>query len=228
MSKDGKDSKKGGKFKGHQTKFGSHVDNASRAYLMRQASDPYAARARKEGYRARSAYKLVEIDERHNLLQPNRSFVDLGAAPGGWCQVIGRKLGGKATIIALDKLEMDAIPGVTMIVGDFTEQSVFDALEQLCPQGVDVVLSDMAPETTGMADLDGLRCMALAELAAEFAKRVLKPTGDFVCKLFMNGEEKKYLDSLRPFFHKVQFEKPQASRADSREIYIVARGFKRP
>jgi 23S rRNA (uridine2552-2'-O)-methyltransferase len=211
----------------HNTKFDNKkLSTSSRRYLERQAGDMWSEKARKEGYRSRAAYKIAFIDAKHTLIRPGRKIVDLGAAPGGWSQYAARKLGAKASIIALDKLEIEPIANVTLIQGDFNDDAVFDHLLTLCPEGVDVVLSDLAPETSGVANLDHLRSIQLCEMALDFALRTLRPGGDFVCKIFMGGEEKKFMESLRQHFDKSKFEKPEASRAESKEVFIVATGFK--
>jgi len=211
----------------HNTKFeNKSLKISSRRYLERQVRDQWSEKARKEGYRSRAVYKISYIDDKHNLFRIGRKVVDLGAAPGGWSQYAARKLGGKAAIIAMDKLEMETISNVTFIQGDFNDDDVFEHLLTLCPEGVDVVMSDLAPETTGVANLDHLRSIQLCEMALDFALRTLRPGGDFVCKVFMGGEEKKLMESLRQYFEKSKFEKPDASRAESKEIFIVATGFK--
>lgn len=211
----------------HNTKFEKNLSISSRRYLERQARDPYSTQAQKEGYRSRAVYKLQEINDKYNFLENSRAVVDLGAAPGSWSQMSRRLMGPEGTVIALDRLEMDPIPGVEILQGDFNEEECLDALLDVTPEGVDVVLSDMAPDTTGAAgNLDHLRIMNLAELAADFAERTLRPGGVFVCKLFMGGEEKPFSEQLRQSFNKVGFFKPSASRADSKEIFIVAQGFK--
>ena len=212
------------------SKFNKKHTAATKEYLKRQASDPYVKRARQAGYRSRAAFKLIEIDDKFNLLRPGQVVVDLGAAPGSWTEVVIQRQRGQGRVIAIDKLEMAEIPQAIILQGDFLSNEVFDQLKTHCPPGdaggVDVVLSDLAPETTGNLGLDHLRSMALVELAAEFARQTLKPGGAFVTKIFMGGEEKQFLASLRPHFTKVTFCKPQASRRDSKEIFIVATGFK--
>lgn len=214
------------KIMGANTKFKNQVSTSSREYLLRQAKDPYVKKAMQEGYRSRAAFKLLEINEKHDFLKKEQSVVDLGAAPGGWSQVLARQVGGESSLLALDILPMDDIEGVDVLCGDFQEEEVEAALMEKCPEGVDVVLSDMAPNTSGQADLDHLRSMALAELAFDFAQKKLKPGGVFLCKLFQGGEEAAFRDTLRQHFNKVSFEKPAASRGDSREIFVLGVGKK--
>ena len=208
------------------SKFTKKRSVASKEYLKRQAADPYVRRARQAGYRSRAAFKLLEIHEKYRLLHPGQTVVDLGAAPGSWTEVVLQLLKGHGRVIAIDKLEMDALPPAVVLQGDFLSEAVFTGLQAECPAGVDVVLSDLAPETCGNPALDHLRSMALVELAAEFAKQTLKPGGSFVTKIFMGGEEKQFLASLKPHFAQVNFCKPGASRRESKEIFIVAVGRK--
>ena len=213
--------------KKHNTSFDKNLSHSSRQYLERQARDPYTTQAQKEGYRSRAVYKLKEINDKYHFLENAEAVVDLGAAPGSWSQMAWQLMGEKGTLIALDKLEMDPIPGVTVLLGDFNDNKCLENLINVTPEGVDVVLSDMAPYTSGAAgNLDHLRIMNLAELAADFASQTLKPGGIFICKIFMGGEEKSFSVSLRKLFNKVGFFKPAASRADSKEIFIVAQDFK--
>ena len=219
--------KKNKSVKKHNTSFDKNVSHSSRQYLQRQARDPYTTRAHQEGYRARAVYKLKEMNDKFNFLDQAQVVVDLGAAPGSWSQMARQLMGESGHIIALDRLEMDAIAGVELLQGDFNEDACLEELLAVTPAGVDVVLSDMAPDTSGAAgNLDHLRIMNLAELAADFATRTLKPGGSFICKLFMGGEEKAFSEGLRQSFTKVGFFKPSASRADSKEIFIVAQNFK--
>lgn len=210
----------------HNTKFDNNISRSSREYLERQARDPYTTQAQKEGYRSRAVYKLKEINDKYGFLENSQAVVDLGAAPGSWSQMARQLMNEGGTIIALDRLEMDPIPGVEILEGDFNKDDCLEALLEVTPEGVDVVLSDMAPDTSGSGSLDHLRIMNLAELAADFAQQTLKKEGVFVCKLFMGGEEKSFSVELRKHFSKVGFFKPSASRSDSKEIFIVAQGFK--
>ncbi|HEX2858680.1 MAG TPA: RlmE family RNA methyltransferase [Alphaproteobacteria bacterium] len=200
---------------------------SSKAYLNRQAADSFVQAARAQGYRARSAFKLQEIDQKHKLFRHGQTVVDLGAAPGSWCQVAAEKVGpthkGGGRIVGIDLLEIPPLAGITFIEADFTsDEGLGQLLPHVQPEGVDVVMSDMAANTTGHHATDGLRTMALAELAADFALTHLKPGGHFLTKVFMNGDEAKLRDTLRPHFTKVMFVKPGASRAESREIFLLA------
>jgi 23S rRNA (uridine2552-2'-O)-methyltransferase len=198
---------------------------SSRRWLAEHESDPYVLKARREGYRSRAVYKLEELDRRDRLLRPGISVVDLGAAPGGWCQYIRRRLGDKATVVALDVLPMEPVPGVTFIQGDFREADVLERLEAAVGQArVDLVLSDMAPNISGVDAADQAGSVHLAELALEFARNRLKPSGVFVTKLFQGEGFDEYLRGLRRDFREVALRKPKASRARSREVYLVARG----
>ena len=219
-----KDKKK--KILKHNTSFEKNLSISSRRYLERQARDPYVNMAQQRGYRSRAVFKLEEIDQKYKILKAGQHIVDLGAAPGGWSQYAGRRLTGKCTVVALDLLPIDPIDHVTILQGDFTEDAAEQALLALCPGGVDVVLSDMAPSVSGQAGVDHLRVMHLVELAHDFALKKLNSGGSFVCKIFMGGEEKKFAQILRQDFTHVHFFKPKASRAESREMFLVALGFK--
>lgn len=210
-----------------KTKFTSkRLSASSKAYLTRQAADPYVQAARAEGYRSRAAYKLKEIDAKYHLLKPGQKIVDLGCAPGGWCQVAAEICGPSATIVGIDLLPTDPLAQCTFLEADFSSDAGLAELQAalqttLATQQVDVVLSDMAANTIGHRASDGLRTMALVEMAAEFALQHLMIGGHFLTKLFMNGDEPKLRDSLRPHFEKVVFFKPPASRKDSRETYLL-------
>jgi len=200
---------------------------SSKRWLHEHRSDTYVKQARHEGYRSRAVYKLEELDQRDHLLKPGISIVDLGAAPGGWCQYVQRRLGDKARIVALDVLPMDPIPGVTFIQGDFRDATVLEALEAAVGEAkVDLVLSDMAPNISGVDAADQAGTVHLAELALEFAQARLKPGGAFVAKLFQGEGFDEFLRQLRQSFRKVALRKPKASRPRSREIYLVARGLR--
>jgi 23S rRNA (uridine2552-2'-O)-methyltransferase len=201
--------------------------HSSKQWLRRHVNDPFVQRARKEGYRSRSAYKLTEIDERDKLLRPGMLAVDLGAAPGGWSQVLAKRLGKSATIIAIDLLEMDPIAGVTFLKGDFASDVGLAAVEHAM-RGIkaDLVISDMAPNMSGIAMSDQARSMELAEIARDFALLQLKPDGAFVVKIFQGAGYDEYLKSLRQAFVKVVVRKPEASRDESAEQYLLARGLK--
>jgi 23S rRNA (uridine2552-2'-O)-methyltransferase len=200
---------------------------SSKRWLHEHRSDTYVKQARHEGYRSRAVYKLEELDQRDHLLRPGISMVDLGAAPGGWSQYAQRRLGDKARIVALDVLPMDPLPGVTFIQGDFREAPVLDALEAAVGEAkVDLVLSVMAPNISGVDAADQAGTVHLAELALEFARARLKPGGVFVAKLFQGEGFDEFLKELRQNFSKVSLRKPKASRPRSREIYLVARGLR--
>lgn len=200
---------------------------SSKRWLHEHRSDTYVKQARHDGYRSRAVYKLQELDQRDRLLKPGISVVDLGAAPGGWCQYIERQLGDKARIVALDVLPMDPVPGVTFIQGDFREAAVLEQLEAAVGEAkVDLVLSDMAPNISGVDAADQAGTVHLAELALEFARARLKPGGALVAKLFQGEGFDDFLKNLRQAFSKVVLRKPKASRPRSREVYLVARGLR--
>lgn len=192
--------------------------------MNEHVSDFYVQQAKKQGYRSRAAFKLLEIDERDHLLKPGITVVDLGAAPGGWSQVAAQKAGRQGKVIALDILEMTGIPGVTFIQGDFTEQSVADQLAQLLNgQKVDLVISDMAPNISGVGSSDQARSIYLDELALEFAVQHLKPKGAFLVKVFQGSGFNEFLAMMRTQFKQVQTRKPKASRDRSSEVYLLGK-----
>jgi 23S rRNA (uridine2552-2'-O)-methyltransferase len=198
----------------------------SQRWLERQLNDPYVAAAKAAGYRSRAAFKLVELDEKFQLLKPGARVVDLGCAPGGWIQVALRKLGERGAVVGLDLLPVDPIAGATILEGDFQDAEVERRVEAALGGRADLVLSDMAPNTTGHAATDHLRIMGLAELALDFALRVLAPGGGFVAKVFQGGSERTFLETLKARFAMVRHAKPPASRKDSAELYVVATGFR--
>lgn len=199
----------------------------SQRWLKEHFDDPYVKMAQKDGYRSRASYKLLELQERDRLLRPGMTVVDLGAAPGGWSQVASRVLGDKGRLIASDILSMDAIPDVTFIQGDFTEQKVFDEiLRAIDGHPVDLVISDMAPNMSGVRSADQPKAMYLCELALDLASRVLRPGGDFLIKIFQGEGFDEYLRQVRDGFERVQMRKPESSRDRSREQYLLARGFR--
>lgn len=198
----------------------------SQRWLERQLNDPYVAAARAAGYRSRAAFKMVELDEKFRLLKPGGRVVDLGCAPGGWVQVALRAVGERGRVVGLDLLPVDPVAGATILQGDFQDAEVEKAVEAALAGQADLVLSDMAPNTTGHAATDHLRIMGLAELALDFALRVLAPGGAFVAKVFQGGSEKAFLETLKARFTTVRHAKPPASRKDSAELYVVATGFK--
>lgn len=197
----------------------------SAAWLREHEEDEFVKRARREGYRSRASYKLLEIDEKYDLLRPGMTVVDLGAAPGGWSQVAARRLAGKGTVVALDILDMEAIPDVTFIQGDFTEDKpLAQLLAVLGDRPVDLVMSDMAPNLSGVKDIDQPRAAYLVELAIDLADRVLAPGGSFVAKCFEGEGINTIRSSLKSRFEQLHNFKPKASRGRSREIYLVAGG----
>ena len=199
----------------------------SKKWLKEHFDDAYVKRAQEAGYRSRAVFKLKEIDEKDRLFHRGMTVVDLGAAPGGWCQYAREHLAPADKVIALDILEMDPIPGVTIIRGDFTEASVLEQLlSVLNGQPVDLVLSDMAPNISGMKVVDQPRAMYLTELALDFCQRALAQGGDFLVKMFQGEGSDTYIKELRRQFNQVITRKPKASRPRSREVYILARGFK--
>ena len=200
----------------------------SKSWLREHFDDEYVKRAQKDGYRSRAIYKLIEIDEKDHLLKPGMTVVDLGAAPGSWCELLSLKIGDSGRIIASDILPMDAFADVTFIQGDFTEQAVYDQLiEALDGQPVDLVISDMAPNMSGMKGVDQPKSMYLVELALDFAVSVLKPGGVFLTKVFTGAGLDEYKQELRKHFDKIIVRKPKASRARSSEIYLLAKQFKK-
>src|SRR5258708_25910547 len=202
---------------------------SSKLWLDRQLNDPYVARARREGFRSRAAYKLIEIDDKQSLLRRGASVVDLGAAPGGWSQVVAKRVGaaeGRGRVVAIDVLDMMPIAGVQFVQRDFLDVAAPDAIKALLGGPADLVLSDMAANATGHRATDHIKIMALAEAAAELAHDVLKPGGGFLCKVLQGGTEATLLAQLQRNFASVQHVKPAASRADSAELYLRARGFR--
>lgn len=197
---------------------------SSKRWLDRQLNDPYVAAAQDAGYRSRAAFKLLQIQEKYHLLRPGMTIVDLGAAPGGWSQVAATLVGEHGTVVALDILEMDTLPGVSVLCGDFTDTATVATLRAQLTKPVDVVLSDMAAPTTGHAATDHLRVVALAEEAFTFAAAVLRPGGSFVVKVFQGGASGDLLALGKKLFRKVHHFKPPASRKESAEIYLVAEG----
>ena len=201
---------------------------SSRRWLDRHFRDEFVKRAQREGYRARAAYKLLEIQEKDHLLKRGIRVVDLGAAPGGWAQVAQEIVGDSGQVVGLDLLPIAPLPGVTFIQGDFRENGPLEQLrEALGDAPVDLVLSDMAPNVSGMPAVDQPRAIYLCELALEFCRETLKPGGSLVVKLFQGAGFDDYLRELRCAFKRVASRKPKASRPKSREVYLVAQGFKR-
>ena len=203
--------------------------NSSQRWLQRQLNDPYVQEAQSLGYRSRAAFKLIEINERFDLIKPNSIIVDLGAAPGGWSQIAAQMIAekkGRGAVFALDLLEMDALTGVTFVQGDFLEPEIKQKLRDLLPGPVDFVMSDMAAYTTGHAGTDHLRTTLLGEMAFSFALETLKPGGNFVAKVFAGGTHKALLDLLKKHFKTIKHFKPPASRKESPETYVVCLNFR--
>jgi 23S rRNA (uridine2552-2'-O)-methyltransferase len=198
---------------------------SSRAWLSRQINDPYVARARREGLRSRAAYKLLEIDDKYRLLRLGMRVVDLGAAPGGWSEIAARRVGARGRVVALDLLDMKPITGVEFLRCDFLAEDAPARLKAALGGKADVVLSDMASNATGHRQTDHLRIAALAEAAAIFAREVLDRGGCFLCKVLQGGTEAELLAQLKRDFASVRHVKPPASRADSAELYLLAREF---
>jgi 23S rRNA (uridine2552-2'-O)-methyltransferase len=197
----------------------------SKAWMTEHVNDPYVKRAKQEGYRSRASYKLMEIDGRDHLFKAGMTVVDLGAAPGGWSQLAAQKLGGRGKVIALDLLEMQGLLGVAFIQGDFREDSVLaELLGVLEGKPVDLVISDMAPNISGVGLADQARSMHLAELALEFAAQNLKPGGQFLVKVFQGAGFEAFLKEMRRHFAQVVTRKPQASRGRSSEVYLLGKG----
>jgi 23S rRNA (uridine2552-2'-O)-methyltransferase len=195
-------------------------------WLKRQLNDPYVVAARKQGLRSRAAFKLIELDDKFHLITKGARVIDLGAAPGGWSQVAVQR--GAARVVGVDLLPIDEVAGATLIQGDFMDESMPARLMELMGGPADLVLSDMAPNTTGHTATDHLRIMALADLAFHFARQVLRPGGAFVAKVFQGGSERDMLVPLKQSFSVVKHAKPPASRKESSELYVVALGLKAP
>ena len=198
----------------------------SQKWLMRQLNDPYVRAAKEQGRRSRAAFKLIELDDRFHLIRPGLRCVDLGAAPGGWAQVLVER--GATKVVGVDLLHVDPVPGATILEGDFSDDAMPGLLRDLLGGKADLVLSDMAPNTTGHTETDHIRIIGLAELALHFAVEVLAPGGAFVAKVFQGGTERTLLDQLKQRFATVRHAKPPASRKESSELYVVATGFRPP
>jgi 23S rRNA (uridine2552-2'-O)-methyltransferase len=201
--------------------------SSSRAWLREHREDPYVKQAQREGYRSRACYKLIELQEKDRLIRPGMTVVDLGSAPGGWSQVAAEQVGRRGTVIASDILAMDSIAGVVFIQGDFTEEVILHRiLDAVGDAPVDLVMSDMAPNMSGMNAVDQPRSIYLVELALDFARRVLVPGGCFVAKVFQGEGFDELIREARGLFRQVSTRKPRASRARSREVYLVAKDFR--
>jgi 23S rRNA (uridine2552-2'-O)-methyltransferase len=192
----------------------------------RQERDPFVQMARRDGWRSRAVYKLEQIDQKERFLQPGMVCVDVGSAPGSWSQYVSRILKGRGRIVAVDILPMDSLPDVDFIQGDFLDDAVFEEmLEAIGDSGADLVMSDIAPNITGTRVVDQPRSMYLVELALDLARKVLKPGGSFVCKVFQGEGIDEFVIDVRKSFKRVRVMKPKASRAGSREVYLVARNY---
>jgi 23S rRNA (uridine2552-2'-O)-methyltransferase len=210
-------------------KSGKRRSHSSRRWLERQLSDPYVARAKREGFRARAAFKLIETDDKYRLLRKGARVVDLGAAPGSWSEVAAERVGaahGTGRVVAVDLIEMAPIAGVEFLQLDFLDPGAPAAIKSILAGPADVVLSDMAANATGHRRTDHLKIMALGEAAAGFAREVLAPGGTFLCKVLQGGTEAALLDALKREFASVRHVKPAASRTDSAELYLLATGYR--
>ncbi len=200
---------------------------SSNDWMDEHFNDHYVMKAKEEGYRSRACYKLMEIDDKDKLIKPGMTVVDLGSAPGSWSQVAVKRVGDRGLVVASDILPMDGMAGVTFLQGDFTEEVVFDQLMSVIgDRPVDLVISDMAPNMSGMSAVDQPSAMYLVELALDMARQVLKPGGSYVAKVFHGEGFDEYLKDMRSSFQKVVTRKPDSSRARSREVYLVAKGYK--
>jgi 23S rRNA (uridine2552-2'-O)-methyltransferase len=195
--------------------------------MSRHLSDPFVKQAQKDGYRSRSAYKLIELNDKDKLIRPGMRLLDLGSAPGGWSQVAGALVGAKGRVLATDILPMDALRNVDFIQGDFTEETIVQLLLDWLGDGkFDLIISDIAPNVTGISSADQASSIHFLELALDTVRRTLKPGATFVAKMFQGSGSDQYVKELRTHFDKVVIRKPEASRKESREVYLVAKGFK--
>jgi 23S rRNA (uridine2552-2'-O)-methyltransferase len=208
-----------------RVKTGKRRSKSSKLWLERQLNDPYVRAAKSEGYRSRAAYKLAEMDQKYHFLKRGQTAVDLGAAPGGWTQVLVERL-GEGKVVGVDIQDMEPIAGATLLKLDFMDENAPDIIKDTLNGPVDTVLSDMASPATGHRETDHLRVMALCETALHFAIEILKPGGTFLCKVLRGGTERQLLETLKKRFQKVIHVKPPASRADSAEMYVLATGFR--
>ena len=209
-----------------RVRSGKNRKLSSKLWLERQLNDPYVVRAKREGFRSRAAYKLIEIDDKAHVLKKGARVIDLGAAPGGWSQVAAVRVGAQGRVVAIDVLPMDAIAGVDFAQLDFLDPGAPDQLKAMLGGPADVLLSDMAANATGHAKTDHLKIMALVEAAVDFAREVLSPGGTFLAKVLQGGTEAALLAALKRDFKSVKHVKPPASRADSAELYLLATGFR--
>jgi 23S rRNA (uridine2552-2'-O)-methyltransferase len=229
MSDAGSSGREGGRSLKQRVKTARKRTVSQTRWLERQLNDPYVARAKREGYRSRAAFKIIELDEKFKLFKPGGRIVDLGAAPGGWSQIAAKKVGsdkGRGKVIGIDLLEIEPIAGVDFEVLDFLIDEAPERLKTLLGGEADVVMSDMAANTTGHKKTDHLKIVALAELAADFAREVLAPGGSFLAKVLQGGTEGELLANLKRDFASVKHYKPAASRPDSAELYVVATGYR--
>lgn len=209
--------------------YGKHVarSKSSSRWLQEHFKDPYVKEAQKAGWRSRASFKLLELDKKDRLFRPGQLVVDLGSAPGGWSQVAAKAVGVQGRVVASDILLMDSIEDVEFVLGDFTEESVFEAiLSALGDEKADLVISDMAPNMSGITDVDQPRAMYLVELALDMARQVLKPGGSFVCKVFQGEGFDTLMKECKTLFTKTVTRKPEASRPRSREVYLVGKGLR--
>jgi 23S rRNA (uridine2552-2'-O)-methyltransferase len=218
--------KSGARLTGVRVKTAKQRTMSSTLWLQRQLNDPYVVEAKRQGYRSRAAFKLIQLNDRFHLLSKGKRVVDLGCAPGGWCQIAVERVGPSGKVVGIDYLEMDVVAGAETLQLDFLDESAPEKLKALLDGPADIVLSDMAAPTTGHAPTDHMRVVALAETAYEFAAEVLAPGGAFVAKVFQGGTERTLLDRLKRDFATVRHAKPPASRAESAEVYVVATGFR--
>jgi len=196
--------------------------------MSRHLSDPFVKQAQKDGYRSRSAYKLIELNDKDRLIRPGMRIMDLGSAPGGWSQVAGKLVGRKGRVLATDILPMDGVPNVDFIQGDFTDEAIVKQLLAWLGGGkFDLIISDIAPNITGISMADQAASMHFLELALDTVRKTLKPGASFAAKMFQGSGSDQYVKELRQHFDKVLIRKPAASRKESREVYLVAKGFKR-
>ena len=201
---------------------------SSASWLSRHLSDPYVKQAQKDGYRSRSAYKLIELNDKDKLIRPAMRLLDLGSAPGGWSQVAGKLVGDKGRVLATDILPMAALRNVDFIQGDFTDEAIVQRLlEWLGGSKFDLIISDIAPNVTGISSADQASSIHFLELALDTVRKTLKPGATFAAKMFQGSGSDQYVKELRVHFDKVVIRKPEASRKESREVYLVAKGFKK-
>jgi 23S rRNA (uridine2552-2'-O)-methyltransferase len=200
---------------------------SSASWMSRHLSDPFVKQAQKDGYRSRSAYKLIELNEKDKLIRPGMRLLDLGSAPGGWSQVAGKLVGDRGRVLATDILPMDSLKNVDFIQGDFTDDAIVQQLQDWLGGGrFDLIVSDIAPNVTGISSADQASSIHFLELALDTVRRTLKPGATFVAKMFQGSGSDQYVKELRKHFDKVVIRKPEASRKESREVYLVAKGFK--